>query len=238
MKKISLLLICLGSLSLLAQEKQHAVKLLAGINFSPDYAYRTKKNQDGGALYQQLIDQYAKYDKARLGYTLGLNLQVQFSNRLSIATGIQLANYGYKTKDLVMDYPLPAPNSPSKGSFTYAYQYAGIPLTLRLTTGKGKVHIVPAAGLMLGFLVNANITSSYTYPDGHSTISTSSQNDQYRHVALSSLISLGFDYKVNQKMHVLAEPTFRYGLINTADRPITENLWSAGLNFGLFYELK
>jgi hypothetical protein len=51
------------------------------------------------------------------------------------------------------------------------------------------------------------------------------------------MVSAGVDYKLNNKMHLLAEPTFRYGIIKTKDAPVTEHLWNAGLNVGFYYSL-
>ena len=49
------------------------------------------------------------------------------------------------------------------------------------------------------------------------------------------MVSAGVDYKLNNKMHLCLEPACRYTLLTTRDFPVTERLWSAGLNVGIYF---
>jgi hypothetical protein len=48
---------------------------------------------------------------------------------------------------------------------------------------------------------------------------------------------LGLEYRLKNSFFIRAEPTFRYGILKIIDQPVTEYLWNAGLNIGVYYDL-
>ena len=91
---------------------------------------------------------------------------------------------------------------------------------------------------MTNFLLNVKQTSNYEYANGKTEKKSQSSKSGFNKVDISPMVSVGVDYKLTNKIHLLAEPTFRYGAVKTKDAPVTENLWSAGLNVGFYYALK
>ena len=78
----------------------------------------------------------------------------------------------------------------------------------------------------------------YEYSNGNTEKKSQSSTSGFNQVDISPMLSVGVDYKLNNKIHLYAEPTCRYGVVKTKDAPVVENLWNAGLNFGFYYALK
>lgn len=238
MKKILVLVAALASITAFAQHNNPTQKILIGFNFSPDYSFRTLRNHDGSSSSDLVTNNRNEIEAAKFGYTTGLHVCFNISPLLGIKTGIQYSNKGFRTKSQDLIYFPPAPASPTKAKTKEAYQYIGLPLKAQLSFGKGKVHLLTGFGFMTNFLLNVKHTVNLEYADGHEENKTQSTTSGFKKVDISPMISLGVDYTLSHKIHLLAEPTFRYGVIVTRDVPVTENLWSAGLNIGINYVLK
>jgi hypothetical protein len=50
-------------------------------------------------------------------------------------------------------------------------------------------------------------------------------------------MSAGVDYRINEKMNLRIEPTFRYGVLKIIDMPVTGYLYSGGINVAYYYGL-
>jgi hypothetical protein len=238
MKQLLILVTTFASLTVLGQNTNPTQKILIGFNFSPDYSFRTLKNNDGASSTDLVIKNRNDIETTKFGYTTGLNICINFSQLVGFETGIQFSNKGYKTKNQDLVYFPPSPSSPTKAKFIYAYQYIGIPLKAKFSFGKGKVRFHSSIGFMTNFLLNIKQTSNYEYSNGKTEKKSQSSKSGFKTVDISPMISVGIDYKLNNKIHLLAEPTFRYGVIKTKDAPVTEKLWNAGLNVGFYYALK
>jgi len=238
MKRLLILVITIVSLTVQGQDKKPAQKILIGFNFSPDYSSRTLKNNDGSPSSDLVINSRKDIEVAKFGYTTGLNVCFNFSQLLGFETGIQFSNKGYKTKSQDLIYFPPSPSSPTKAKTTYSYQYIGIPLKAKFSFGKSKVRFLSCIGFMTNLLLNVKQTNNFEYSNGKTEKKTQSSTSGFKKVDISPMISVGVDYKLNNKIHLLAEPTFRYGVVKTKDAPVTENLWNAGLNVGFYYALK
>jgi hypothetical protein len=238
MKRVFILVTTLASLTALGQNTNPTQKILIGFNFSPDYSSRTLKNNDGSPSSDLVINSRNDIEVAKFGYTTGLNVCFNFSQLVGFETGIQFSNKGFKTKSQDLTYFPPNPNLPTKSKSIYAYQYIGIPLKAKFSFGKSKVRFVSSVGFLTNFLLNVKQTTNYEYANGKTEKKSQSSKSGFNKVDFSPMVSVGVDYKLTNKIHLLAEPTFRYGGVKTKDAPVTENLWSAGLNVGFYYALK
>jgi hypothetical protein len=97
---------------------------------------------------------------------------------------------------------------------------------------------MPGIGFMTNFLLNTDSKFKYTYSDGRKEELTESMNIEFKMLDISPMLSFAADFKLTSRFHLLAEPTFRYGIMATRDESVKENLWSTGLNVGFFYELR
>ena len=238
MKQLLILVTTLVSLTVQGQDKNPTQKILIGFSFSPDYSSRTLKNNDGSPSSDLVIKSRNDNEVAKFGFTTGLNVCFNFSHLVGFETGVQFSSKGYKTKSQDLTYFPPNPSLPTKAQTNYAYQYIGIPLKAKFSFGKSKVRFLSSIGLMTNFLLNVKQTTKSEYSNGKTEKKSQSSTSGFKKVDISPLISVGVDYRLNNKIHLVAEPTFRYGVIKTKDAPVTEHLWNVGLNVGFYYALK
>ena len=237
MKSICLLLVMFSFFNSNAQQSSKN-KILIGYNFSPDYNYRVLKNSDGKAINNVVIESRNKLEIAKFGYSTGVNLLFNCSKHLGLETGIQYSNKGYKTKNQELTFGTPDETQPTKTQFIYNYRYLGIPLKAKYFFGKNKIRFTSGVGFITNILVNANTKIKYEYKNGKKETETGPNNSEIKKINFLPVISVGVDYKLCNNMHLLAEPTYRYSLLNTRSAPVTEHLWNIGINVGLYYGLK
>lgn len=238
MKQLLILATTLASLTAQGQNTSPVKKILIGFNFSPDYNSRTLKNNDGNPSNDLIIKSRNDIEVAKFGYTTELNACFNFSQLAGLETGIQFSSKGYQTKNQDLTYFPPNPDLPAKLKSIYAYQYIGIPLKAKFSFGTNQVRFVSSIGFITNFLLNVKQTSAYEYTNGNTEKKSQSSKSGFNKVDFSPMISAGIEYRLNKKIHLLAEPTSRYGILKTKDAPVTENLWNVGLNFGFYYALK
>lgn len=221
-----------------AQSKKIDQFFLIGYNFSSDYNYRTLRNNDGKEINNVIIEGRDRIEITKFGYTTGVNLLFKCSTNWAFETGIQFSNNGYQTKKQNLSFETPDETLPTKAKIIYSYQYLGIPLKAKFTFGKTKLRFISGIGFITNFLVNEETKIKFEYKNGRKENKTDPNNSDIKKVNILPLISFGIDYKLCQKMHLLAEPTFRYSLFKLKDTPVSENLWNMGLNIGLYYGIK
>ena len=200
MKRLLIFITTFISLSVLGQDKNPTQKILIGFNFSPDYSSRTLKNNDGSSSSDLVIKNRNDIEAAKFGYTTGLSVCFNISQLLGIETGVQFSNKGYKTKSQDLIYFPPSPNSPTKAKTREAYQYIGIPIKAKLSFGKGKVRLLSSLGFMTNFLLNVKHTINLEYSNGNSEKETQTTTTGFKKVDISPMISVGVDYKLNNKI--------------------------------------
>lgn len=234
---LTMLLSCASVLY--AQDRKGSPKVAIGFHFSPDYSYRSLQRSKGGNVPDFIISSRNDLEKAKMGYTTGLDVLFQLSKIVGLETGLEFSNKGYQIKSRKLTYESPsASTDPVTAGLKYTYQYLGIPVRISFSFGNGRTSFVTGAGLVTSFLLNANTTAVYEYQNGTSKKNRQTYTDDFRKIDLSPMLSLGVKYKLSDKLYLKAEPTFRYGLLNTRSAPITEHLWSAGLNVGFYSNLK
>ena len=238
MKHVLILVMAFLSLTVFGQKSKRTNKITIGYSFSPDYSFRTLKNSDGNSSTDLVIKNRDDIEKAKFGYTTGFNISFNFSSLIDFETGIQFSNKGYKTKEQHLIYFPPSPGSPDRATISYSYQYIGIPLKVTFAFGKNKARFITSAGFITNFLTNVKQSINLKYADGTKEKKNQSSTSGFNKIDVTPVVSIGVDYKITDKIHLSAAPTFRFGLIKTKDAPVKENLWSAGLIFGLLYDLK
>ena len=237
MKQLLLVLLTFSAVTAFGQKAKQGNKFSIGYSFSPDYSFRTLKNGDGNSSTDLVIKSRDDIEKAKFGYTTGFNVVFNFSDLLGLETGVQYSNRGYKTKEQNLTYFPPNPALPDKAITNYSYQYIGIPLKAKFSFGKNKARFISSAGFVTNFLINVKQSIDYKYPDGKTDKKTQSLTAGYNKIDISPIVSIGIDYQLTDKIHLSAEPAFRFGLNRTKDVTVREKLWNAGLAFGISYIL-
>lgn len=168
-------------------------------------------------------------------------MAIKVSQNIAFETGLQYSNKGYQTKTMDLIFEGTDPNEPmlvqAKAKFHYSYKYLGVPLKLNIYFGEGDLRFVSGIGATTNFLLNVQNRENYEYADGKKETKNEEGTLEYNMIDLSPMISFGIDYKISNNIHLRVEPTFRYGIIKVNHSPIKENLWNAGVNLGISYEL-
>src|SRR5688572_885079 len=203
---------------------------------SPDYSFRTLKNNDGSSSSDFVIKARNSIETGKPGFTTGISTKVNGSKRVSGETGLYYSTMGYKIGELTLDYQQPDPGLPTKMRSAVNFHYISIPVKLNFTAGNGRPRFIAGAGLAANFLLKESEKFTLTYADGSERNKKESSTHDYKKFNISSLTSIGFEYKLKEKIFLRAEPTLRYGLLKIIDTPVTEHLWSIGLNMGVYIE--
>ena len=238
MKHLLTTLTILLSITVQGQKTNSAKKILIGFNFSPDYDFRMLRNGDGSASTDFVIKDRNDYEVAKFGYTAGVKVSINFSKLAQFETGIQLSNKGYQRKYHDLYFFQPDPSSPIRSKVIYAFHYIGVPFVANFAFGRGKISFLSSVGCITNFFLKLKVSSTNEYSDGRIVKLNQSTKWGRKKIDISPLLSFGIDYKLNDKMHLRAQPTFSYGIIKTMDAPVSEHLWNTGLNFAFYYVLR
>ncbi|MGB0887647.1 MAG: outer membrane beta-barrel protein [Vicingaceae bacterium] len=255
MKKILFVIIFVSG-SLFAQNDEAKVapsynKMMIGMSFSPDYAYRTLKS-DGSANYlDEIIVSRNKNEKAKLGCTFGINFNYNFNRKFGLITGVLISNKGYQLNSSNLRFGnvlmhsrrgfIVDPNRPlipESVKQVLIQHYLDIPFKMIYTVGKGNTRFISSLGFISSFLIKSKTKSEITYRNGDYQESLVGSYENFKRLNLSASISIGVEKQFKNKSIIRVEPTFRYGLLDIIDAPITAKLWSAGLNVSYYLRLK
>lgn len=211
-------------------------KVQIGINISLDNTFRKLKNNGGSSTVDDIIKIRNENETYKTGYTTGLNVCFNIKNNVGLETGIQLSNKGYQTKKEDLNFGQANPKEPNNIRFIYNYHYIDIPVKANFTIGKRKVRFHTSFGITTNIFIKETQKTVLVYSD-HTDKKTTQTNFNYNKVNITPTISVGIDYKINSRMNLRVEPTFRYGILKITNDPLTEYLYSGGLNISYYFGL-
>jgi len=210
-------------------------KLCIGLNFSPDYCYRTLKTD---ISHQWIADIRESLEIPKFGFTTGVGLIYILSNRINLETALLFSDKGYKTRKTDLIWSEPDPSLPIKITFIYSYQYLDIPLKANYNIINSKLKLFLSAGVSANIFLTYKQTSIQEFSDGRTEKHTSgSIYNNFSKVNFALLAGLGIDYDLNNKIRFRLEPIYRRSINSIIDAPIKSYLYSAGLNAGIYYKL-
>lgn len=240
LKKYLILILAIPFITNAQQNTKNKVhdNISIGFSFSPDYNFRTLKNNNGASSSDMVIDIRDDTEKGKFGFTTGLNLNIKVSEKFKIQTGLLYSINGYRIPKQATYFPIPGPGQPTHFKANTSFNYLAIPLKLNFVSGNGKMRFIAGAGVSANFLLKESETVTAIYADGSEKKQEQSTNLEYKKFNLFSLISAGMEFKFKENIFLRTEPTFRYGLIKIIDQAVTAKLWNLGLNVGVCYKLK
>ncbi len=162
------------------------------------------------------------------------NFYYQIKKRISIETGIQYSRKGYQTIPFPTVYDF---NYDPAIATNYIYfTYLDFPLQANYTFLKSKLQIIASVGAVFNYLLKV---SNKTIPEASTALfqtQTHISNYPYNKINISPTVGLGIKYNINDRINLRAEPTFRYGLLNTDSKSYAfTHLWTTGLNISFSY---
>ncbi len=212
--------------NLFAQHKGY--KSAIGITFSPDYAYRSLLSTD--SANKLFNDVQTHPQNAIMGFTSGLTYRRQLFGPISIETGINYTRKGWSSDSTTSQAQI-------KNLFTY--DYAVVPVKLRINLPSGRRLFYINAGVMGGVLLNAAQTVATAYNTGTLTsnkkgISNALSNQIYYSMAFG----VGLDYRLISNLYFKIEPNYQRTISEYSKETVKSFLSSAGVNLGLLWGLK
>jgi len=239
MKKIFLLLASIPFLANAQENKKNEAgkKIYVGFSFSPDYAFRTLKNNDGSSSSDYVIKSRNDIEKGKFSFTTGFNLNLVLSKKIELQTGLLYSDRGYRSPKRVPDFAVQPSGAPTHIKSKASFNYIDVPLKLNFVSGKGSVKFIAGIGFAANLLFHNSEKAIYYYPDGNEKKYDVSEGYDYKKFNLSALVNSGVEYQLSKNISLRAEPTFRYGLLKIIDKPVTAKLWNIGLNMGVYLKL-
>lgn len=223
-------------------EELEPKKFSFGVSFSPDYSYRSlhSNNPDYDFAMNQLND----WEVPAFGFTTGLSVRYLANEKFELESGIQFSDKTYNfdvNKDdfLTPDNGLNQPDDPAipERSVTQNhYYYLGVPIKLNYYFLQKRFRMYVSAGVSADFFLDDKSKSFMKFSDG-TEIHENFENDyDYNKISLTGLAGFGAETKLSQRVGIRVEPVFRYSFTPLVAAPMKGYLYSAGLNFVLFYQ--
>lgn len=237
MKKLILCLILIIPIISIAQETENKTNRLSfGLNFSPNYSYRTLSYDDDNQSISSIIDLRTEDEYPSFGFNTGLAVQYLLSNKLELELGFQFSRQAHIIKNIAYKDAIDEPVGVA--DFNYRYHYLEMPIRLNYLLTYNKFFSYLSGGFSVNQFLNDKSKLEISYYDWSSeTKDVNSGIVDFTKTGLSVLAGVGVGYHVNEKLNVRAEPLFRYSLTPLADTPIKQYNYSIGCQIGLFMKL-
>jgi len=203
---------------------------------SPDICYRTLINSDKSQFGDP---PFHSRQIPKIGFTSGLIVSCTLSKHWELESGLQYSNKGYRTKMTAFYFNNAGPEShPEKMGFIYKYDYLDIPFKVNYySCSSSKLRFCMSLGVAANVLLDTDQREIIQYTDGHKERETDNMNDNNWRVDISLLGGLGVDWRLNDKMNLKIEPTFRYAVLSINDIAVDTYLWNAGLSIGYYHTI-
>jgi len=217
----------------------------------PDMAFRNLSDT-GNSAYLQKRKESTKFSSA---FSAGMRYTKVFSNGMSVRTGINYSQINEKFTfvqgNLVQVTYIIDANGDTTGSYITTgtrykttinkFRTIDVPVLIGYEVGNGKLH----ANINAGVIINA-----YSWQKGDVldtafrpvSITTGKSNSPYQfktNIGVGFMVGTSLYYKLNDKVHVLAEPYFRYSLspMSKENLTFTQKYNTAGIRVGLRVDL-
>lgn len=189
----------------------------------------------------------SRNDREKSGYAAngGVRVGVNVTKFFAVETGVTYSYNSYSSKSNNLNfgsqwngngYDATLSDSvylPSSVKFIYAYHQFSIPLAFNFTLGKGKVRALISAGANFDVLVKATTTSYWNNRPERKGL-TNNITSKFQTFNISPFLGIGIDYQITSLMSLRVMPIFQIqALPNIAGTPITERLYSGGINVAL-----
>jgi hypothetical protein len=217
----------------------------------PDYAFRSLQDT-GNSAYLQKRKESTKF---KSGFSAGMRYTKVFNNSMSVRAGINYSQinekFSYNQGNIVQVTYIINANGDTVGSYTTTgaryktttnrYRSIDIPLVVGYEVGNGKLH----ANINAGAVVNiyswqkGDVLDAAGNPVNITTGKSSSPYQFKTNAGVGFIGAVSVYYKLNDRLHIMAEPYFRYNLSQMNKESITlkQRYQTAGLRLGIRLDL-
>lgn len=219
---------------------------------SPDYAFRSLQDT-ANSDYLQKRKESTKFHSA---FSAGVRYTRVFNNSMSVRGGVNFSQinerFTFKQGNIVHVIYIINNNSDTIGSYSTSgsrykstsnrYRSIDIPLMIGYELGNGKLHTNINAGPVINIYSwqKGDVLDASGNPVSITTGKNSSPYQFKTNAGISFMGSVSVYYKLNERLHIMAEPYFRYNLsaMNKESITLKQKYHTAGLRLGIRLDLK
>jgi hypothetical protein len=218
----------------------------------PDYAFRSLQDT-GNSTYLQKRKESTKF---KSGFSAGVRYTKVFNNSMSVRAGVNYSQinekFSFNQGNIVQVTYIINSSGDTIGSYTTTgsrykttvnrYRSIDIPLVIGYEVGNGRLH----ANINAGPVVNiyswqkGDVLDASGNPVSITTGKGSSPYQFKTNAGIGFIGAVSVYYKLNDRLHIMAEPYFRYNLSQMNKESITlkQKYQTAGLRLGIRLDLK
>ncbi len=218
----------------------------------PDYAIRSL-HDTGNSAYLQKRKESTKFKSA---FSAGIRYTKVFNNSMSVRAGVNFSQinekFTFNQGNLVQVTYIINNNGDTIGSYTTTgtrykttinrYRSIDIPLLVGYEVGNGKLHANINAGPVINIYSwqNGDVLDMAGNPVSITTGKGSSPYQFKTNAGIGFIGAVSIYYKLNNRLHLMAEPYFRYNFSQMNKERITlkQKYQTAGLRLGIRIDLK
>lgn len=218
----------------------------------PDYAFRSLHDTANSAYLQKRKES----TKFKSGFSAGIRYTRVFNNSMSVRGGVNYSQinekFSLKQGNIVQVIYIINNNGDTIGSYTTTgsrhkttinrYRSIDIPLMIGYELGNGKLHANINAGPVINIYSwqKGDVLDASGNPVSITTGKSSSPYAFKTNAGVGFMGAVSVYYKLNDRLHLMAEPYFRYNLSSMNKESITlkQKYHTAGLRLGIRLDLK
>ncbi len=218
----------------------------------PDYAIRSM-HDTGSSAYLQQRKESAKF---KSGYSAGVRYTKVFNNSMSVRGGVNYSQINEKFSlvqgNVIQVIYILNSNGDTIGSYTTTgtrykttinrYRSIDIPIVVGYEIGNGKLHANINAGAIVNIYSwqNGDVLDPSGNPVSITTGKSSSPYQFKTNAGVGFIGAVSVYYKLNDRLHIMAEPYFRYTFspMNKENITLKQKYQTAGLRLGIRLDLK
>ncbi len=221
MKKLVSFLLIFLPISFFSQESVSPKlrKFDLGFNYSADYSYRTIKSNE---ISRDIVNFYDTIESAKYGYTTGISGTYFNSNKLSVTLGFLWSDKGEKSEVFV--------NS-TNSRLKHHYYYLDIPIKANYYLIKQTNKFYVTAGISSNLFLFSNSSNFSNEKAVKNIINLNPVN-------FAVIGGVGFDFELSDSWLFKSEILYRHSIQPIMSSPLKRSLFSTGVNFGFFYQIK
>jgi hypothetical protein len=209
-------------------------KWIVGLRFTPEYSYRSLI-LDHDVYYASFLANIKNKDEVpQWGCTSGIIAQYNFHKSLSAEMNILFVNRGYTDKLLSYGGEINSRSGFISSDEVYVkFKYIQMPLLLSYQIGSSKLHMNLAVGIVSGILVQYK--KVWHYPNGEESNDIQRNNPNINKFSLGTMAKVAVAYNLKDHWQISLAPTAYYSIAPTVVAPVSERLYSFGIETGLSY---
>jgi len=218
----------------------------------PDYVFRTLSDT-GSSVYLQKRKESSKFKSA---FSAGIRYTKVFNNSMSVRGGVNYSQinekFTYNQGNLVQVTYIIDANGDTTGTYITTgtrykttinkYRSIDVPVVVGYEVGNGKLHANINAGIVINLYSwqKGEVLDNNLNPVNITTGKSSSPYQFKTNAGIGFTGGISVFYKLNDRIHVMAEPYFRYNLtpLNKENITLKQKYHTAGLRLGIRLDLK